>query len=219
MREKPRTRSDGEAQRTGGEEGKGTDWRAGLNCSEKVLGSWLPAHGWSMNGRVGFRGLDMTMAEWESGEKKGVKAQPDITEGSSHSMMVTSKKQRETGKLRIKSSVQIRGQEGGGHLGECSRTSYSMKCSGFKDTPTISSMSFLTSWQNLGSHKWPHSPQCLPCFLGGTWGPAIWRCLGVRQDCFLGNSFVILYVFTFFDHIVLSSVQREQKYSPPRTLV
>lgn len=64
-----------------------------------------------MNGRVGFRGLDMTMADRESGEKKGVKAQPDITEGSSHSMMVTSKKQRETWKLRIKSFVQIGGRK------------------------------------------------------------------------------------------------------------
>ena len=50
---------------------------------------------------------------------------------------------------------------------------------------------------NLGSHKWPHSPQCFPCFLRGTWGPAIWRCLGVRQASLLGNSLVILYVSHF----------------------
>ena len=74
-----------------------------------------------------------------------MKAHPDITEGSSRSVVVTGKMQRETGTLSIEGSVQIRGQEGGGHLGEYSRTFYSMKCSGFKGTPTISSMSFLTN--------------------------------------------------------------------------
>lgn len=37
MWEKPRTRSDGEAQRTGGEEGKGTDWRQDLTVQKKFL--------------------------------------------------------------------------------------------------------------------------------------------------------------------------------------
>ena len=53
MREMPRTRSCGEGWKSGGEEGRRADWRAGLNCSEKGLGS--PPMG------------DPWMGEWDLG--------------------------------------------------------------------------------------------------------------------------------------------------------
>lgn len=82
-----------------------------------------------------------------------VKAHPDITEGSSHSVVVTGKKQRETGTLRIEGSVQIRSQEGGGHSGECSRTFYSMKCSGVQGHANCIFNVIPNKLTNLGSHK------------------------------------------------------------------